>query len=86
MKKLIFQSRWAGAGGGGWGRRSSTPLRLSDNIFQLPVGVFTMPVYLDFLQVAKKKFAVCLRDPNLSALLEACKSESGNKEFFFELC
>jgi hypothetical protein len=32
-----------------------------------------MPVYLVFLQVAKKNLQLALRDPNLPASLEACK-------------
>ena len=42
-----------------------------------------MPVYLDFLQVAKKNLHFALCDPNLSALLVNCERESGTKEFFF---
>ena len=57
---------------------------LGSHKFQQTSIFLRMPVnYLDFLQVVKKNLQFALRDPNLSALLEACKRESETKEFFF---
>jgi hypothetical protein len=36
-----------------------------------------MPVYLGFLQVAKKSLQLALRGPNLPTSLEACKLRQG---------
>jgi hypothetical protein len=47
-----------------------------------------MPVYLVFLQVAKKNLQLALRDPNLRTSLEACKLRqgTGHQRNVFELC
>ncbi len=42
-----------------------------------------MPVYLVFLQVAKRGLQLALCAPNLPALLEACNFRQGNEEIFF---
>ena len=39
----------------------------------------SMPVYLVFLQVAKKNLQLALRGPNLPASLEACKLRQGTR-------
>ena len=44
-----------------------------------------MPVYLVFLQVAKKDLQFAQFGLNLSALLEACNRNQTAKKFFFEV-
>ena len=48
----------------------------------------SMPVYLVFLQVAKKNLQLALCGPNLPASLEAGKLQYGtrHRRHFFELC
>ena len=41
-----------------------------------------MPVYLVFLQAAKKNVQLALRGPNLLASFEACRLRPGTEEIF----
>ena len=45
-----------------------------------------MPVYLVFLQVAKKNLQFAVHGPNLYTLLGACNRDQTAKKLFLKLC
>ena len=60
----------------------STKRNFQKNLCHMHARLCGTPVYLGFLQVAKKNLQFALHGPKLSAMLEACNRGTGTKEIF----